>query len=80
MSSPPPQSAETALDSELARALTFDAGGPVPVWIPTVMLGPSSSDVSGPDVSSNDYVAESRVQEAAAVDAAFVSGCVPGRT
>jgi acetylornithine deacetylase/succinyl-diaminopimelate desuccinylase-like protein len=54
-------------------AWTFDAGYSVSLGIPTLMFGPSSSEISGEGVLEDDHVAEAAVLQAAAVYAAFMS-------
>jgi succinyl-diaminopimelate desuccinylase len=53
---------------------TFDAGYGCALGVPTVMCGPSSSDISGADVLGEDVVALSALREAACVFAAAISG------
>jgi acetylornithine deacetylase/succinyl-diaminopimelate desuccinylase-like protein len=68
--------AEAALGRDLPPAFpawTFDAGYPTSLGIPTVMFGPSSSEISGEGVLGDDYVLESTVLHAAAAYAAFMA-------
>ena len=51
---------------------TFDAGYGCSLDVPTVMCGPSSSDISGADVLGEDFVALSALRDAAAVFAAAI--------
>jgi acetylornithine deacetylase/succinyl-diaminopimelate desuccinylase-like protein len=59
---------------------TFDAGYGCSIGVPTVMFGPSSSDISGAGVLDEDVVSRARVREAAAVYAAAAGGNFPLRT
>jgi acetylornithine deacetylase len=51
---------------------TFDAGYPASIGIPAIMFGPSTSDTSGAEVMTDDYVTEAAVLEAANVYAAMM--------
>jgi acetylornithine deacetylase/succinyl-diaminopimelate desuccinylase-like protein len=53
---------------------TYDAGYGCSIGVPSVMFGPSSSDISGAGVLDEDFVSRARVREAAAVYAAAVLG------
>jgi succinyl-diaminopimelate desuccinylase len=52
---------------------TFDAGYPCSVGVPTVMCGPSSSDLAGHGILGEDFVSATQVREAAAVYAGAIS-------
>jgi acetylornithine deacetylase/succinyl-diaminopimelate desuccinylase-like protein len=52
---------------------TFDAGYPCSIGVPTVMLGPSTSEIAGTGVLGEDFVPAARVREAAAVYAGAIA-------
>jgi succinyl-diaminopimelate desuccinylase len=52
---------------------TYDAGYPCSLGVPTVMFGPSTSEIAGTGVLGEDFVPEARVIEAAAVYAAAIA-------
>jgi acetylornithine deacetylase/succinyl-diaminopimelate desuccinylase-like protein len=52
---------------------TFDAGYSCALGVPTVMCGPSSAEMAGPELLGEDFVAAERVREAAALYAAAVA-------
>lgn len=52
---------------------TFDAGYPCSLGVPTVMCGPSTSEIAGTGVLGEDFVPAARVREAAAVYAAAIA-------
>jgi succinyl-diaminopimelate desuccinylase len=56
---------------------TFDAGYPCSIGVPTVMLGPSSSEIAGTGVLGEDYVPAARVLEVAAVYAGAIAAHQP---
>jgi acetylornithine deacetylase/succinyl-diaminopimelate desuccinylase-like protein len=71
---------QRAAEAELGRRLetfypayTFDAGYPCSIGVPTVMFGPSTSDLSGTDVLGVDAVSLSQLRTAAAVYAGAVT-------
>jgi acetylornithine deacetylase/succinyl-diaminopimelate desuccinylase-like protein len=52
---------------------TYDAGYPCSLGVPTVMFGPSTSEIAGIGVLGEDFVPEARVVQAAAVYAAAIA-------
>jgi acetylornithine deacetylase/succinyl-diaminopimelate desuccinylase-like protein len=52
---------------------TFDAGYPCSLGVPTVMFGPSTSEIAGIGVLGEDFVPAARVLQAAAVYAGAVA-------
>jgi succinyl-diaminopimelate desuccinylase len=56
---------------------TFDAGYPCSIGIPTVMCGPSTSEIAGTGVLGEDFVPVARVREAAAVYAGAIAANQP---
>jgi succinyl-diaminopimelate desuccinylase len=56
---------------------TFDAGYGCSLGVPTVMCGPSSADMAGPELLGEDFVAAGRVWEATAVYAAAAMHGMP---
>jgi hypothetical protein len=51
---------------------TFDAGYGDSIGVPTVMLGPSTSDTAGSDVLGNDFVSARQVCDASRIYAALI--------
>jgi acetylornithine deacetylase/succinyl-diaminopimelate desuccinylase-like protein len=56
---------------------TFDAGYPCSIGVPTVMLGPSTSEIAGAGVLGEDFVPAARVLEVAAVYAGAIAAHQP---
>jgi acetylornithine deacetylase/succinyl-diaminopimelate desuccinylase-like protein len=56
---------------------TFDAGYPCSIGVPTVMLGPSTSEIAGAGVLGEDFVPAARVLEAAAIYAGTIAAHQP---
>jgi succinyl-diaminopimelate desuccinylase len=56
---------------------TFDAGYPCSIGVPTVMLGPSTSEIAGAGVLGEDFVPAARVLEIAAVYAGAIAAHQP---
>jgi succinyl-diaminopimelate desuccinylase len=52
---------------------TFDAGYPCSIGVPTVMFGPSTSEIAGTGVLGEDFVPAVRVLDAAAVYAGAIA-------
>jgi acetylornithine deacetylase/succinyl-diaminopimelate desuccinylase-like protein len=52
---------------------TYDAGYPCSLGVPTVMFGPSTSEIAGTGVLGEDFVPAARVREAAAAYAGAIA-------